>query len=109
MRVQVILNPWADRGRGAQQAELIQRVAQQYGGVDLVQTERPGHAIELARQAADDGDDMVVAAGGDGTISDVINGVMRGNKGIARLGIIPIGSGNDLAWSLKISTDVETA
>ena len=109
MRVQVILNPWADRGRGAQQAELIQRVAQQYGGVDLVQTERPGHAIELARQAADDGYDMVVAAGGDGTISDVINGVMRGNKGIARLGIIPIGSGNDLAWSLKISTDVETA
>jgi YegS/Rv2252/BmrU family lipid kinase len=109
MRVQVILNPWADRGRGAQQAELIQRVAQQYGGVDLVTTNRPGHAIELARQAADDGYDLVVAAGGDGTISDVVNGVMRGSKAIAKLGIIPIGSGNDLAWSLKISTDVATA
>ena len=109
MRVQVILNPWADRGRGAQQAALIERVAQQYGGVDLVQTERPGHAIELARQAADAGYELVVAAGGDGTISDVVNGLMRGNKAIAKLGIIPVGSGNDLAWSLKISTDVETA
>ncbi|WP_420628603.1 diacylglycerol/lipid kinase family protein [Candidatus Leptofilum sp.] len=109
MRVQVILNPWADRGRGATQAAVIQRVGHQYGGVDLVQTERPGHAIELARQAADDGYDLVVAAGGDGTISDVVNGLMRGGKAIAKLGIIPIGSGNDLAWSLKISTDVETA
>ena len=109
MRVQVILNPWADRGRGAKQAELIQQVAQQYGGVDLVQTERPGHAIELARLAADAGYDMVVAAGGDGTISDVVNGLMRGGKAVTKLGIIPIGSGNDLAWSLKIPTDVETA
>ncbi len=109
MRVQVILNPWADRGRGAAQAAVIQQVAQQYGGVDLIQTERPGHARDLARQAADEGYDLVVAAGGDGTISDVVNGLMRGSKAVARLGIIPIGSGNDLAWSLKISTKVETA
>ena len=109
MRTKVILNPWADRGRGAQQAALIQQVAQQYGGVDLVESGHPGHAIELARQAADDGYDVVVAAGGDGTISDVVNGLVRGSKGIAKLGIIPIGSGNDLAWSLGVSTDVETA
>jgi YegS/Rv2252/BmrU family lipid kinase len=109
MRVKVILNPWADRGRGAKQAAVIQQTAQQYGGVDLVESERPGHALELARQAADDGYDVVVAAGGDGTISDVVNGLMRGDKGVTRLGIIPIGSGNDLAWSLGISTDVETA
>jgi len=109
MRVKVILNPWADRGRGAKQAAVIQQTAQQYGGVDLVESERPGHALELARQAADEGYDVVVAAGGDGTISDVVNGLMRGDKGVTRLGIIPIGSGNDLAWSLGISTEVETA
>lgn len=109
MRVKVILNPWADRGRGAEQAAIIQQVAQQYGGVDLVQTQRPGHATELARQASDEGYDLVVAAGGDGTISDVVNGLIRGNKAVAKLGIIPIGSGNDLAWSLGISTKVETA
>lgn len=109
MRVKVILNPWADRGRGTKQAAVIQQTAQRYGGVDLVESERPGHALELARQAADAGYDVVVAAGGDGTISDVVNGLMRGDKGVARLGIIPIGSGNDLAWSLGISTEVETA
>ncbi len=109
MRTIVILNPWADRGRGAEQAAIIQQIAQPYGGVDLVQTERPGHAVELARQAADNGYDLVVAAGGDGTISDVVNGLVRGNRAVAKLGIIPIGSGNDLAWSLGISTVVETA
>ncbi|MCP4416591.1 MAG: diacylglycerol kinase family lipid kinase [Chloroflexi bacterium] len=109
MRVKVILNPWADRGRGAMQAAVIDQVSQRYGGVDLVESERPGHALELARQAADDGYDVVVAAGGDGTISDVVNGLMRGDKGVTRLGVIPIGSGNDLAWSLGISTDIETA
>ena len=109
MRVKVILNPWADRGRGAEQAAVIQQVAQQYGGVDLARSEHPGHAVELARQAADDDYDIVVAAGGDGTISDVVNGLVRGSKAVAKLGIIPIGSGNDLAWSLGISTDVATA
>jgi len=109
MRVQVILNPMADQGRGAAQAAVIQQAAQQHGGVDLVQTEGPGHAQELARQAVDAGYDLVVAAGGDGTISDVVNGVMRGTKAVARLGIIPIGSGNDLAWNLKIPTTIESA
>ncbi len=109
MRVKVILNPMADQGRGAAQAAVIQQAAQPFGGVDLVQTESPGHARELARQAADDGYDLVVAAGGDGTINDVVNGLMRGSKAVAQLGIIPIGSGNDLAWSLKIPTKIETA
>ncbi|MCA9943926.1 MAG: diacylglycerol kinase family lipid kinase [Anaerolineales bacterium] len=109
MRVKVILNPMADIGRGAAQAAVIQQAAQPFGGVDLVQTESPGHARELARQAADDGYDLVVAAGGDGTISDVVNGLVRGSKAVTKLGIIPIGSGNDLAWSLKIPTKVETA
>ncbi len=109
MRVKVILNPMADNRRGAAQAAVIKQVAQPFGGVDLALTEYPGHAKELARQAADDGYDLVVGAGGDGTISDVVNGLMRGSKAITKLGIIPIGSGNDLAWSLKIPTTVETA
>lgn len=109
MRVKVILNPMADQGRGAAQAAVIQQAAQPFGGVDLVQTESPGHARELARQAADDGYNLVVAAGGDGTINDVVNGLMRGSKAVAQLGIIPIGSGNDLAWSLKIPMKIETA
>ena len=109
MRVKVILNPWSDRGRAIQQEDTIEGTARQYGGVDIVLTERPGHAQELAQQAADAGYDLVVAAGGDGTIHEVVNGLVWGGKANARLGIIPIGSGNDLAYTLGMTTDTETA
>ncbi len=109
MRIQVILNPYADNGRGKDCAALIDEVARQYGGVDIVLTEHPGHAIALARTAVNEGYDMVVAAGGDGTIGDVVNGLVQGNKASTKLGIIPIGSGNDLAWDLGVALDVETA
>ena len=109
MRVKVILNPHADNGRGAAQAQKIGDVAQPFGAVDLVLTERPNHAVELAKQAVEAGYDLVVAAGGDGTISDVVNGILQAAPLQARLGIVPIGSGNDLAWDLGVSTELETA
>lgn len=109
MRIQVILNPYADNGRGQDCAALINEVARQYGGVDIVMTEHPGHAVALARTAVNEGYDLVVAAGGDGTIGDVVNGLVQGNKASTRLGIIPIGSGNDLAWDLGVALDIETA
>jgi YegS/Rv2252/BmrU family lipid kinase len=108
MRVKVILNPWADRGRGIQQKELIEKLGQQHGGLDLVVTQRPRHAQELALQAADEGYDVIVAAGGDGTIHEVINGLFT-SQSEAKLGVLPIGSGNDFAYSLGISTDMATA
>lgn len=109
MRVKVILNPWSDRGQAIQQEDTIKVAARQYGGLDIVLTERPGHAQELARQAASTGYDLVVAAGGDGTIHEVVNGLVWGGQANARLGVIPIGSGNDLAYTLGLNTDVEAA
>lgn len=109
MRVKVILNPYADNGRGTDQAQKIEAAARPFGGIDLVFTERPNHAVELAQEAAVAGYDIVAAAGGDGTISDVVNGLYLANKSDVKLGVIPIGSGNDLAWDLGISTDIETA
>lgn len=109
MPIKVILNPNADNGRGAAQAQQIEDAAQPFGGVDLVLTERPYHAVELAKQAVADGYDIVVGAGGDGTISDVVNGLVQAGNAQTKLGIIPTGSGNDLAWDLGISTDVKTA
>ncbi len=109
MRVKVILNPYADRGRGRQQEGQIRAVSEAFGGVDLALTTYPGHGRELAQQAVRDGYDLVVAAGGDGTVSNVVNGLVPGDKAHTRLGIIPIGSGNDLAWSLGISEDIDTA
>lgn len=110
MRVKVILNPWSDRGRAQQQKEKILALGQQYGGLDLVLTERPGHGRALARQAANEGYDLVVAAGGDGTVHEVVNGLVRGDKADVKLGVIPLGSGNDFSYGLGIAhNDLETA
>lgn len=77
----------------------------------LKRTERPGHGIELTQQAVLEGYERVVAVGGDGSCNEVINGLMSaaeaGNSAI--FGVIPAGSGNDLAHALGISTDVSAA
>jgi len=77
---------------------------------DLVQTTAPGEAIELARQAVAQGFDPVVAAGGDGSISEVVNGLLvEVDVAPVRLGIIPLGSANDYAYQLGIPLDIEGA
>ncbi len=109
MRVKIIMNPWSDQRRAIQRREQIESLAQQYGDVEIVLTERPGHATELARQAAADGYDLVVAAGGDGTVHEVVNGLVSGGRTDTALGVIPIGSGNDFAFGLDIPTDLAEA
>lgn len=109
MRVKVILNPYADRGRGRDCQERITAAAAPFGGVTIVQTQYPGHGRLLAQEAVAEGYDLVVAAGGDGTTSEVVNGLVQGERATTRLGVLPIGTGNDLAWSLGISRDLPTA
>lgn len=110
MRVKVILNPWSDRGRAARLQSRIPEWASQAGGqVDLALTSRPGHAKQLAREAAAAGYDLVAAAGGDGTVHEVVNGLVQGGKANAALGVIPIGSGNDFAFAQGIPLDAEQA
>lgn len=69
-------------------------------------TERPGHAKEIAKQAMQQGYNIIVAVGGDGTANEIASALI-GTK--ACLGIIPIGSGNDLARSLGIPRDIREA
>lgn len=109
MRVKVILNPTSDKGRAVEYKRQIETIGQKYGQMDVVMTERPNHATVLARLAAEAGYDVVVAAGGDGTIHEVVNGLVFGNRADTTLGVIPIGSGNDFAYALGISKDVGTA
>ncbi len=73
---------------------------------ELVWTQYAGHATELARQAAQDGYDVVVAAGGDGTINEVVNGLAMSDTA---LGIIPLGTANLLATELGIPANVRHA
>jgi len=69
-------------------------------------TEYPGHATELARQAGEQGYDLVVAVGGDGTVHEVVNGLMQvPPESRPALGIVPLGSGNDFAHILGLPAD----
>ena len=64
--------------------------------VDVACTQDPGHGTALAAQAARDGASCVVAVGGDGTVHEVANGLLR-HSGAVSLGVVPVGSGNDFA------------
>jgi diacylglycerol kinase (ATP) len=67
----------------------------------LVETDAPGHARELALHAADGGHDRVVAVGGDGTVQEVVNGLLASGSELS-IGILAGGNGNDLARSLGL-------
>ena len=73
---------------------------------EIAKTQYAGHAMELAKQAADEGYDTVVAIGGDGTVNEVARSLIHTNT---TLGIIPCGSGNGLARHLEISQDYKKA
>jgi diacylglycerol kinase (ATP) len=107
----VIVNPISGRGRGEQSIPEIRRLLDLHGiQYDLVTTERPGHAIALAKQAAQDGFNAVIAAGGDGTANEVLNGLMLaredGNNHPA-MTILCVGRGNDFAYGLGLPVDLE--
>jgi diacylglycerol kinase (ATP) len=108
----IILNPVAGRGRGARVESELRRYLEAEGlGFDLVHTAGRGHAAELAEQAARDGFELIVAAGGDGTVHEVVNGLMTASGGLeaGTLGIIPIGSGSDFAHTAGVPSDLRAA
>jgi diacylglycerol kinase (ATP) len=112
VRFKVIVNPLAGRGFGARSMPQIQSLLSMRGlDFDMVVTACAGEAIELARQAVLDGYDTVVATGGDGTFQEVINGMLAASNGevIGNLGVLPVGSGNDFAWSVGVPFDLEGA
>ncbi len=103
-KVKIILNPMADMGNAWRVARDLRSITEQHGGVDWSGTVYPGHAIELAQQAGEQGYDMVIAMGGDGTVHEVINGLMKvPEEKRPVLGVVPVGSGNDFAHGLNAS------
>ena len=109
-KVKIILNPMADMGNAWRIARDLRSITEQYGGVDWSGTVYPGHAIELARQAGEQGYDMVIAMGGDGTVHEVVNGLMQVPEDKRpTLGVVPVGSGNDFAHGIDASNDSSRA
>ncbi|UCH60885.1 MAG: diacylglycerol kinase family lipid kinase [Anaerolineales bacterium] len=100
-KVKIILNPNADLGRAWRSASDFRPIVDEFGGADWSGTVYPTHAVELARQAAEDGYELVISAGGDGTVHEVINGLMQlSPERRPRLGVLPMGSGNDFAHAI---------
>jgi len=115
-RYKIIVNPISGRGTGERSIPQIEHLLSGYGlDFDLVRTERPWHAADLAQEAALAGYDVVVSASGDGTANEVLNGLMRaralapahGERRTCAMGILCVGRGNDFAYGMGIPPGVE--
>lgn len=103
----VILNPTAGKGHAEKRIPEIESFFFQHKiPYEIILTEHPGHAIKLAEKYAMMEDVLIVAAGGDGTINEIINGLMHAKKKldgrIPQFGVLAIGRGNDFAYSANI-------
>jgi YegS/Rv2252/BmrU family lipid kinase len=108
----IILIPYAGRWKARAAIPDIEKTCREIGlDYELAITEGPGHGIELAREAALAGFSPIVSAGGDGSISEVVNGLMQaaGDGMAGPLGIIPLGSADDFADMLGLEKSIESA
>lgn len=97
----VIYNPGAGKGRREKVREVVE-VVRKWGQVEVLETTRRGSAVELAREAARAGVEVVLACGGDGTVNEVVNGVVGTQTAV---GVLPAGTANVLAMELGIPLD----
>lgn len=102
-----VLNPFS----GVEQKQLIEKEIHKYINKNvydysIVYTEYPGHATEIAKSAVEQGVDMVVAVGGDGSVNEVANALIGTD---VVLGILPAGSGNGFAMHLGLGRNIRKA
>ena len=106
-KIRFIVNPISGTEKKKDLAPLIrQRIDSSLYEAEICMTQRAGHAVDLAREAAEAGYYAAVAVGGDGTVNEVGRGVLHTSTA---LGIIPCGSGNGLARHLHIPLDAAKA
>ncbi len=114
----LIVNPMARRGRGLADLKKAKDVFNKLG-VEYVQhvSEYHKHSVILAYNLVTEGADTIVACGGDGTISEILNGYMSAKIEMEKLGkscktklaLLPCGTGNDFMRSAKLDLDIEKA
>jgi YegS/Rv2252/BmrU family lipid kinase len=109
--IAAIVNPCAGSGAARRKWPRLARVLEERLGAFRTRfTESAGHASSIARELADEGCGLLIVAGGDGTLNEVVNGVLAASA-TARLGVLPLASGGDFARTLGVadlSTAVET-
>ena len=109
-KVKIILNPMADMKNAWRVADDLRPIVMEHGNKDWSGTVYPTHATELARQAGEQGYERVIAMGGDGTVHEVVNGIMQlPLEQRPVLAVVPVGSGNDFAHALGIPLQSDRA
>ncbi len=105
----LIINPEASKGKGRKKAQIVCSCLEKDNiSYTIAYTNGKGHAEKLAKNGANNGFKTIVAVGGDGTVNEVINGIMRSdNRSKVKMGIIPIGRGNDFAWVCGITSNIK--
>lgn len=98
----IICNPGAG---SVDDRESIRSQLQQFPGAEICFTEKTGDATRLAQEAATNGCELILAAGGDGTLNEVINGIAPHAERV-QIGLIPLGTGNDFARMLDLPDSV---
>lgn len=111
--IRLIVNPRAGAGRAGSQLDRLKRLTDvHFAQWEVIATEAPGHATALAREAAEQGINIVAAVGGDGTCHEVVNGMMQDGSAVRRktaFTAIPFGTGSDLVRTLGIPNDTDEA
>jgi diacylglycerol kinase (ATP) len=113
MKYRIIANPTAGKGYAAVLIPQFTAYLQSKNlDFDVIQTERPGHGYDLSIQAVKDGVDVVVSAGGDGTMNEVLNGLFDARQqglGEVIMGALPIGRGNDFSFGMGVPQNLTEA
>lgn len=114
-RIAIVLNPAAGRGRAGRLLPALKRLIRevadrasptQRADWEILQTSSGGQATEIAAQCAQSGFDVVAAAGGDGTLSEVLNGIVGASSVLA---LLPMGTGNDFARTVGLDGSLRSA
>jgi diacylglycerol kinase (ATP) len=111
MTSKIILNPYAGRWKGLQKRGEIEGAMKSVGiDFELVMTESPNHGTDLAYMAAKNGFSPIISAGGDGSFSEVMNGIVlaaqEAQAAPTPMGLLPLGTANDLMVNLGLPTDI---
>jgi YegS/Rv2252/BmrU family lipid kinase len=107
----IILNPIAGKGAAEKRIPELKELFDAAGlDYSIHLTDAPGHAIELAEQFAREENAAIIAAGGDGTSNEVLNGLMRGKGDTTPIfGVLPLGRGNDFSYGCGVPSDLAGA
>lgn len=105
-----LVNPASGNGSTGRDWAKIEETARQVGLAGEARFSRaPGEMIDLAARAADQGAELLVVIGGDGTVNEAVNGVLRSRRDSIELAVVPRGTGDDFARTFRIPTELGAA